>query len=99
MLQQSTVGMHSHAQQSLTMALSRQALPHEQHSLSQIHLGVQELDDKVHTLHDQRIKQLNLERECSRLRQDIDRLAVLQPLLDGQSLACICRHVAFLDQP
>ena len=30
------------------------------------------------------MKQLSLERECSRLRQEVDRLAVLQPLLEGQ---------------
>lgn len=64
-----------------------------------MHLGVQELGEKVHTLHEQRVRQLNLERECSRLRQDIDRLEVLQPLLDGQSLACIYRHIAFSNRP
>lgn len=47
-------------------------------------LHVQELGDKVQSLHEQRLKQLSLERECSRLRQDLDRLTVLQPLLDGQ---------------
>lgn len=44
----------------------------------------QELDTKVQGLHEQRMKQLSLERECSRLRQEVDRLAVLQPLLEGQ---------------
>ena len=51
---------------------------------------VQELDEKVHSLHDQRMKHLSLERECSRLRQDIDRLASLQPLLDGQLATVLC---------
>lgn len=48
---------------------------------------LQELDEKVRGLHEQRMKQLRLERECSRLRQEVDRLAMLQPLLDGQHLA------------
>ena len=48
---------------------------------------LQELDDKLKQLHEQRLKQLSLDRECSRLRQDLDRIAVLQPLLDGESLA------------
>ena len=47
----------------------------------------QELDTKVQGLHEQRMKQLSLERECSRLRQEVDRLAVLQPLLEG--LHCV----------
>lgn len=47
-------------------------------------MHIQELGDKVQSLHEQRLKQLSVERECSRLRQDLDRLAVLRPLLDGQ---------------
>ncbi|KAL0055976.1 hypothetical protein WJX82_006293 [Trebouxia sp. C0006] len=45
---------------------------------------IQELDTKVQGLHEQRMKQLSLERECSRLRQEVDRLAVLQPLLEAE---------------
>ena len=44
----------------------------------------QELNEKVEGLHEQRMRQLSLGRECSRLRQEVDRLAVLQPLLEGQ---------------
>ena len=50
----------------------------------------QELDTKVQGLHEQRMKQLSLERECSRLRQEVDRLAVLQPLLEGQHCVHAC---------
>ena len=58
---------------------------------------LQELDDKVHSLHDQRMKHLSLERECSRLRQDLDRLAVLQPLLDGEHFNALnARALCFL---
>ncbi|DBB03911.1 TPA: hypothetical protein ACH3X1_012996 [Trebouxia sp. C0004] len=45
---------------------------------------IQELDTKVQGLHEQRMKQLSLERECSRLRQEVGRLAVLQPLLEAE---------------
>ncbi len=56
----------------------------------------QELDTKVQGLHEQRMKQLSLERECSRLRQEVDRLAVLQPLLEGQHCIHICHsHTQF----
>lgn len=37
------------------------------------------------------MKQLSLERECSRLRQEVDRLAVLQPLLEGQLCVHACQ--------
>ena len=63
---------------------------------------LQELDDKVHSLHDQRMKHLGLERECSRLRQDLDRLALLQPLLDGQHsslMECISFWCTWLCMP
>ena len=66
----------------------------------------QELDTKVQGLHEQRMKQLSLERECSRLRQEVDRLAVLQPLLEGQhcvhtchSHTCSTHHSHLSDAP
>ena len=49
-----------------------------------LRLHGQELNEKVEGLHEHRMRQLSLERECSRLRQEVDRLAGLQPLLEGQ---------------
>lgn len=60
--------------------------PYTQDSLK---LFAQELNEKVQGLHEQRMRQLSLERECSRLRQEVDRLAVLQPLLEGQQPICL----------
>lgn len=47
---------------------------------------VQALEDKTNGLHEQRMHQLALERECSRLRLQLERLRELQPQLNGQRL-------------
>ena len=43
----------------------------------------QALEEKSHSLHEQRMHQLALERECSRLRLELERLRELQPQING----------------
>ena len=47
---------------------------------------LQALEGKSNSLHEQRMHQLALERECSRLRLELERLRELQPVLHGELL-------------
>lgn len=47
---------------------------------------LQALEEKSNSLHEQRMHQLALERECSRLRLELERLRELQPVLHGELL-------------
>ena len=51
----------------------------------------QALEEKSSNLHEQRMSQLALEREASRLRLEIERLRELQPLLHGDCFS-MCRQ-------
>ena len=50
---------------------------------AELHLLLQELEAKNHALHELRLAHLSEDRDTATLRLEVDRLKVLQPLLNG----------------
>lgn len=57
---------------------------------------VQALEEKSNSLHVQRMHQLALERECSRLRLELERIRELQPQINGVNALSHHQHFMLL---